>query len=434
MPRLDPLGKLSEMRQLIISTDEIYKGQLLELAQKFHAKHIFQVASGREQGAADTTFLCLNNGEVEPFLEAVEERFEADITLHPRPIITIHAPFGRAPHDVLDTQERSPFEVFQEGMQSIGSLKGLLGYAVLGAVVVWVGLYTNSVSLLVAAMLIAPFAGPAMNLALAVARGDSTMISRSLGRYMGAVSVSVLTTFVLSLLLGQEQATAEMIAAGKVSAVAVFLPLVAGAAGALNLVQSQRDSLVSGAAVGVLVAAALAPPAGNLGMALAIGKYSLAKSSLFILGLQVIAINLSGSLIFALHGIGPRQALYERGKVGVRRAAFTFSLFLLAGFLTLQFHDTPSLQRATEEQLLAAQLESRLGEYETARLVNLNIDYLPTVEHFEHTVLAELKMVSTGTDADREVKERVEEIVVETIRQERPNSTPLVDVTLLEGS
>lgn len=53
-----------------------------------------------------------------------------------------------------------------------------------------------------------------------------------------------------------------MLQNSQISIAAVLLPLAAGAAGALNLFQSERSSLVSGAATGMLVAASLAPPAG----------------------------------------------------------------------------------------------------------------------------------------------------------------------------
>jgi uncharacterized membrane protein len=60
-----------------------------------------------------------------------------------------------------------------------------------------------------------------------------------------------------------------MLATNTVSAVAVLIPLVSGTAGALNLVQSERSSLVSGAAAGMLVSVSLAPPAALVGMAIA---------------------------------------------------------------------------------------------------------------------------------------------------------------------
>jgi hypothetical protein len=51
--------------------------------------------------------------------------------------------------------------------------------------------------------------------------------------------------------------------------------IVLGAAGALNLCQSERSSLVSGAATGMLVAASLAPQAGLIRMGAAIGEWEM---------------------------------------------------------------------------------------------------------------------------------------------------------------
>ena len=122
-------------------------------------------------------------------------------------------------------------------------------------VVVWIGLFTNTIYLLTAAMLIAPFAGPAMNTAIATARGDWSLLRRTLLRYVAALAVTIAIAGTLSSILHQNTTTELMVATSNLSAVAVLLPLVADAAGALNLVQSERSSLVSGAAVGMLVAA-----------------------------------------------------------------------------------------------------------------------------------------------------------------------------------
>jgi uncharacterized membrane protein len=92
---------------------------------------------------------------------------------------------------------------------------------------------------------------------------------------------------------GQRIASEQMISTSMISSVTVLLPLVAGAAGALNLSQSDRSSLVSGAATGMLVAASLAPPAGTIGMASAIGEWDLVRTGVFVLLLQLVGINLS---------------------------------------------------------------------------------------------------------------------------------------------
>jgi uncharacterized membrane protein len=149
-----------------------------------------------------------------------------------------------------DLQEKAHILLCQ---QSVGSWKGFLGYAAVAGFVVWIGLYTNTTYLLVAAMLIAPFAGPAMNVAIATARGDRQLLWRSIVRYFAALAVTIAVAAALSLILRQDIATSLMIERSQISSVAVLLPLAAGAAGALNLVQSDRSSLVSGAATGMYV-------------------------------------------------------------------------------------------------------------------------------------------------------------------------------------
>ena len=200
---------------------------------------------------------------------------DLSFTLLPTGVMALHPPANAAAEQVTKVEERSPIEIFLSGLQSTGSWKGFLSYAALAGVIVWIGLYTNTIYLLVAAMLLAPFAGPAMNTALATARGDLQLLRQSILRYFAALSVTIAVTALLSWMLQQQYATNLMLDGSQISSVAVLIPLAAGAAGALSLIQSDRSSLVSGAATGMLVAASLAPPAGIVGMGAAIGRWDL---------------------------------------------------------------------------------------------------------------------------------------------------------------
>ena len=200
--------------------------------------------------------------EVGPYIQSLSDIDGVRISLIPRGVLTFHPPADKAPEEVTDVSMRSPIEIFLAGLQSIGSFKGFTGYAISAGVVVWIGLFTNTIYLLTASMLIAPFAGPAMNTAIGSATGNGKLLRRSLLRYGFGLFVTAATAALLSLLMQQRIATPLMIDVSQISVVSLLLPLVAGFAGALFLVQSERDSLVSGAAVGVLVAASLAPPTG----------------------------------------------------------------------------------------------------------------------------------------------------------------------------
>ncbi|HEY9294932.1 MAG TPA: DUF389 domain-containing protein, partial [Phormidium sp.] len=241
------------MRQLII---QVPKGQgkaVLDIAKSHNGANLAQFEASNGDGEIDVVIVNISNQKVEKLLGELQNLSQVHITLTPTGVMALQPPASEAPEQVKDVQERSPIEIFLSGLQSIGSWRGFLGYAAVAGVVVWIGLYTNTSYLLVAAMLIAPFAGPAMNVAIASARGDLYLLWRSLLRYFSALAVTILITFLLSVVLQQEIPTSLMIDRSQISSVAILLPLAAGAAGALNLVQSERSSLVSGAATGMLV-------------------------------------------------------------------------------------------------------------------------------------------------------------------------------------
>lgn len=314
------------MRTLIIQAPLGYGQRIIEKAQQLEGKNICVIKGQDTSQEIEAIFACVPNGKVGKLITEIHAIPNVKITLFPQGAIPLYPPQNEAPDQVIDVEARSPIEIFLSGLQSIGSWKGFIGYAIIASVVVWIGLFTNTSYLLVAAMLIAPFAGPAMNTAIATARGDQTLLRQSVFRYFVALVITIVGAFVLSLLLQQETATAMMIDQSQISSVALLLPLAAGAAGALNLVQSERDSLVSGAAAGMLVAASLAPPAGIIGMAMAIGQWQMARGGVFLLALQLVGINLSGSLVFRLFGLSAQGIRYNRGKRIIGQISTTASI------------------------------------------------------------------------------------------------------------
>jgi hypothetical protein len=257
--------KEAEVRQLLVQVPRGHGSAVLDIATEHQGLNVAVFEASGTDGLLAVAIVHVSNARVDGLLDALQALPDVRVTLLPRGVITLHPPPSAAPRQVTDVTHRSPVEIYLAGLQSVGSWRGFLGYAAAAGVVVWVGLDTKTVYLLTAAMLIAPFAGPAMNVALAAARGDILLLARGLVRYIAQLVVAIVIAGALSLALRQGAVTAQMVATANVSVVAVLLPLVAGAAGALTLVQSERNSLVSGTAVGVLVAASLVLPAAQHG-------------------------------------------------------------------------------------------------------------------------------------------------------------------------
>lgn len=421
------------MRHLLIQVPNGLGARVVDLAGTHKGQNLVTWSGYSHDEAIDVIAVTISNPEIQIFLKELQELEDACITFAPQGIFALHPPHDEAPKQVTSVDERSPIEILLGGLQSIGSWRGFLAYASVAGVVAWIGLFTDAVFLLIAAMLIAPFAGPAMNLAIATAHGDFMLIRRSLLRYFVAIVTVASVAAFLSFILSQEVVTAQMTAQGKVSAVAVLIPLVAGAAGALNLVQSERSSLVSGAATGLLVAAALAPPSALLGMAAAIGEWNLVITTVFLLLLQLFGIQLAGSLVFHYYGgLTHESTRYQRGHRGIFPVSLAISVLALIGLLFWQFTGSPDLFRSTREQRATAIVQEILAESEVAYMVEANLRFTQPNIPGQNTLLGVIyvQKVEGTTASAEEIDRQLTEQIEDRLRVEF-DLTPLIDLQVM---
>jgi uncharacterized hydrophobic protein (TIGR00271 family) len=421
------------VRQLLVQVPRGCGKEVLSIAKAHNGVNLACLEATGLESTLDLVIIHVSNRKIEDLLAALEPIPDLHLTLLPHGVIALRPPASETPEQVRNVQPRSPIEVFIGGLQSVGSWKGFLGYAVAAGIVVWIGLFTNTTYLLVAAMLLAPFAGPAMNVAIATARGDRQLLKLSLWRYIVALAVAIGVAALLSLVLRQEIATNSMIERSQISAVATLLPLAAGAAGALQLMQSERSSLVSGAAVGMLVAASLAPPAGIVGMSAAIGRWDLAVDGVFLLLLQLVGINLSAAIVFRVYGISAQGARYKRGWMFPIVLAFT--IVTLAGLLTWQFANSPNLQRSSLAQRANSEVQEVVEQSNLAELVEANLRFTRSDIQGKDTLLGTVyvQRQPSVTLSDEEISDRLTQEIQTRLLDQGFNMTPLIEVTILEA-
>ncbi|HSL59055.1 MAG TPA: DUF389 domain-containing protein [Acidimicrobiales bacterium] len=423
------------MRQLTVTVPTRHRQAVVDAVARHDPRALRAWTATAPDGAdRDLTVVELSatNRRVGDILDDLHEVPDLTVSFAPQSVLTLSPGRADAPDDLVDVEVLSPDEVFLAGLQSVGSWRGFLGYAAAGGAVVWIGLLLDSVILLIAAMLIAPFAGPAMNAALASSTGDVRLLGRTVGRYAAAIATTVAVAAALHLALGGDQATAAMVDTAQVSVVAVVRPLVAGAAGALNLMQAERSSLVPGAATGVLVAAALAPPAGTIAMAVVIGDWALVGPSAFQLALQLVGINLGGALVFRLFGLAPRQARYGRGRRAVSWGSMVGSLALVVALVTFQLVDPPTLQRSSVEGQVADHIAAVVDEAPGVWLVASDVGFARRGPSGPDRVLAVVHVEVTDGAVSADVEARLADEIGRAVADELP-VVPLVSVTALVG-
>lgn len=405
---------------------------VLDLAQAHDGVNLARFEAHDGDDAIDLVLVHVSNKQVESLVDRLEKIPNMRLTLLPTAVMALYPPPNSAPEQITEVQERSPIEIFLAGLQSVGSWRGFLAYAAAGGTVVWIALFTNTLYLLVAAMLIAPFAGPAMNTAIATARGDWRLLGRSILRYVAALATAILVSLVLTLIVRPEVLTNLVVDTSKISTVAVLLPLAAGGAGAVHLMQSEQSSLVSGAAVGMLIAASLAPPAGMIGMALVIGRYDIAMGSTFLLVLQLVGINLSAALVFRAFGLSSRGARYSRGKNWLFPTAIGVTAALLVALLGWQYSGTPALERSSLEQKATATVQHVIGERDGLNYLDSDIRFTQTPLEETNRLLAVVYVQDQVDGAQgRATEASLSRDLRRELRESLENTEPLVMVNLL---
>lgn len=425
------------MRQMILQLPDGQGGRAIDVLKGHGVMTLTRMRGTDRHGeAVDIVMASVPNAEVGPVLGELEEDptvGDVEAVVPSEGVYAFEPPADRAPEELVDVTSRSPLEVVLAGRQSVGGWTGFLSYAATAGVVVWIGLFLETPFLLTAAMLLAPFAGPAMNTAIGIVSGDTGLLRSSILRYAAGIGLTALVSLLMTLLVGQSQVTGMAADSVTLSNVAVLLPLAAGVAGALFLVQSEHSSLVSGAAVGILVAAALAPPVGTIGMAIGVGRWDLVGRGGFLLVLQLAGITLTAALVLLANGLHPSGYRYATGRSRLVRRGMGVAALLVAVLVGAQYTTGSGLQRssiAREASQLAGTIledESRVELLEVTAdvpstdtpgpprvIVEVTVELDPAAAEDAATVEDQLT-----ADLRRSLAERFEEVV------------PLVDLTVL---
>ncbi len=197
----------------------------------------------------------------------------------------------------------------------------------LSTIVVMVGLLENNVAVVIGAMVIAPFLGPNIALALGGALGDNQLIWQALKTNLAGMSFALLLCVLLGWWWPYEVSSQELLSRTNVGLESIALALASGAAAVLSMTTGLSSVLV-----GVMVAVALLPPTATLGFMLGSGHYDLAMGAALLLAVNIVSVNLSAKLGFLFLGIKPRTWLDQQR---ARQSITSYIIFWFVSLLAL---------------------------------------------------------------------------------------------------
>jgi len=419
------------VRQLLVHAPVGWGSEVLETATEYGAVNCATYAAEDHAAPIEVTVVHVPTPMLGQLVNALQQVPDLRVSFSPENTLALRPPFEQGEQQAMESGTRSPFETLLDSVSSISSLWGFFAYTLLASVLVWIGLLTDTGYLLVAAMLVAPFAGPAVNGALGAAHGDLRLFARGVARFAGGLAVMIVSCALLSLIAGQNTETALMGSVSRVAAVAVLLPLVGGCAAAVHLILSQRASLVTGAAVGTLVAAALAPSAGTAGMALSMGMWGMAGDAMFELALQLVGILLSGAVVFRLgNRLGPSAIRAAKGRAGVYPLVVGVTAVATLGLLGLQA-SSAGLTAQRDVAHARTVVQRTIKQIPNVTYVAAEIRFAEHGPAGRRTLLGDV-YAATGTDRTEPLKtELTDKLETALDDTQSPEVVPLMNVSVL---
>jgi uncharacterized hydrophobic protein (TIGR00341 family) len=286
--------------------------------------------------------ILLDAEQIEAVLDVLESRYTGEegnrVVILPVEATLPRAktepePEPAATPEQAPTEEKPPErigreELYEDIKDAARCSRVYLAMVVLSTIVAAIGLYDNSVAIIIGAMVIAPLLGPNMAMALATTLGDLPLLWRAFQTSLAGIGTVMVLAVILGVLLQVNPAAQEVASRDAVAMGDIAVALASGAAGALAFTTG-----VSATLIGVMVAVALLPPLVTFGLLLGGGHLASATGALSLFLMNLICVNLAGVTTFLVQGIRPATWWEKDRAVKATRVALVLWAVLLTALV-----------------------------------------------------------------------------------------------------
>lgn len=251
------------------------------------------------------------------------------------------------------------------------------------------GLLSNSVAVVIGAMLISPLMGPIFSLGLSFAMGHVTL-ARKAGRIIAiSVIVTVVAATLLTLLSPLKEATPEIISRTRPNIYDLLIAFFAGAVGAIALCTRKNYLFTTS---GIAIATAVIPPLSVVGYGIGTLQFGMAMGGFLLFFTNLVAIVIGSDIVFML--LRFRSSMVEESKYPLRHRLIILGVTLLVIAIPLFTTLVTDLRALNLSKRIEQALKSHLNVEGHSRLAGFSIYR----EEQEIKVLASVNTVE-GIDA-----------------------------------
>jgi len=270
-------------------------------------------------------------------------------------------------------------ELIWSAEKSAGANLDYIVMIVLSAALATLGLLTNSVAVIIGAMLVAPLMSPISSFSTGMATGILHLTRRASLTLFAGVTLALLISIVMGVLLPIDAPTDEMLARGSPNLLDAAIALVSGWVAAYATARKG----IPAALAGVAIAAALMPPISTIGLGIALRDIDLAIGANLLFLANIAFIIAAQYSTFLWMGMRPTED--REGATLNQSRAWWILLFLITSIVLVIFARLSS--QAVDEAHIREQLQAeafhgaRVAEYHVIASVPLSVQLVVQSGH-----------------------------------------------------
>jgi len=265
---------------------------------------------------------------------------------------------------------------------------------VLSTMLATFGLFINSSSVIIGAMLLAPLMQPIVSLSMGVLRQDSALELAGAKTIAAGVAIVLLTSALIAWFIPIEKLTSEM--AGRLSPTILdlFVAIVSGVAAAY----AKSNEKILGSLAGVAIAVALVPPIAVAGIGLGWADWHMFSSAFLLFMTNLVGIVFAAAFTFVVLGFSPIHI----AKKGI------ITWMLIVAFVAMPLYS--SFEKMKEDihiQKMLANLHLNLGQNE------VTLTHIVLVKHSDKLEVR-CEVIASGF-LNKDEKVLLKEVIEKTI-------------------
>ena len=257
---------------------------------------------------------------------------------------------------------------------------------VLSTTIATLGLVTNSVAVIIGAMLVAPLMSPILGVSIASLTGRPKLFRHSLFSVLEGISMAILLSAVLAYFAYRlpygisAELPSEVLTRTSPSPLDLIIALAGGAAAAYALGHPN----LSAAMPGVAIATALMPPLCTVGIGIAFNQPNVLFGALLLFLTNFSAISFAGILTFAMMDFRPKKR--EENATRISASIRISALLVLLVAIPLALLAWEAVREANVYTQAKNELVAGLSQFTDVQLVELSVRKIDKVQRLTVTI------------------------------------------------